>query len=64
LGNISCRGAHKEKELLLVFPGDRDIDGTTLIELSKYGLAPGVYTVTAWHAGVSYMTKLIYIPER
>ncbi|HHV00381.1 MAG TPA: hypothetical protein GXX76_11085 [Bacteroidales bacterium] len=42
----------------------RDVEGTTLIDLSEHGLAPGVYTVTAWHAGVSYMTKLIYIPER
>ena len=41
-----------------------DVEGATLVDLSEYGLAPGVYTVTAWHAGVSYMTRLVYIPER
>jgi len=41
-----------------------DVEGATLVDLSEHGLAPGVYTVTAWHAGVSYMTRLVYIPER
>jgi len=41
-----------------------DVEGATLIDLSEHGLAPGVYTVTAWHAGISYMTRLVYIPER
>ena len=41
-----------------------DIEGPTVIDLSEHDLAPGVYTVTAWHDGISYMTKLVYIPER
>ena len=42
----------------------RDIDGTTLIDLSEEGFAPGVYTVTAEHGGVSYRTRLVYMPEK
>ena len=42
----------------------RDIDGTTLMDLSEEGFAPGIYTVTAEHGGVSYRTRLVYMPER
>jgi hypothetical protein len=41
-----------------------DIEGTAMIDLSEYELAPGVYTVTAWHDGKSYRTRLVYIPDR
>jgi len=41
-----------------------DIEGTTMIDLSEHGLAPGVYTITAWYEGKSYRTRLVYIPER
>ena len=42
----------------------KEIDGTTLIDLEEAGLAPGVYTFTAEHGGVSYRTRLVYIPRR
>ncbi|MRR23285.1 T9SS type A sorting domain-containing protein [bacterium] len=42
----------------------RDIEGTTVMDLSEEGFAPGVYTVTAEYGGVSYRTKVVYMPER
>ena len=40
-----------------------DIEGAAFIDLSEQGLAPGAYTVTAWHNGEYYMTKLVLIPD-
>lgn len=42
----------------------REIDGTSVIDLTDAGLAPGTYTVTAEHGGVSFRTRLVYLPER
>ncbi len=40
-----------------------DIEGAAFIDLSEQGLAPGAYTVTAWHNGEYYMTRLVLIPD-
>ncbi|MDD3737347.1 MAG: lamin tail domain-containing protein, partial [Bacteroidales bacterium] len=42
----------------------KDIDGTTVLDLSDSGLETGVYTVVAEHRGGTYMTKLVYLPRR
>ena len=42
----------------------KDIEGTTVIDLSGEGLTPGIYTVTAEHGGVSYRTRLVYMPDK
>jgi hypothetical protein len=42
----------------------REIEGAGVIDLSDAGLAPGLYTVTAEHEGLSYRTKLVYMPRR
>jgi len=42
----------------------KEIDGTTVIDLTEAGLAPGVYTVAAEYGGVSYRTRLVYLPPK
>jgi hypothetical protein len=42
----------------------RETEGTEVIDLAGAGLAPGVYTVAAEHRGVSYRTRLVYLPDR
>jgi len=43
-----------------------DVEGATLVDLSEYGLAPGVYTVTAWprldHSRASSETRAAGAP--
>lgn len=42
----------------------KEIDGTSVIDLSEAGLAPGVYIVTAELNGISYRARLVYLPDR
>lgn len=42
----------------------RETGGTEVIDLAEEGLAPGVYTIAAEHGGVSYRTRLVYMPDR
>ncbi len=42
----------------------KETGGTAVIDFAEEGLAAGVYTVAAEHGGVSYRTRLVYMPQR
>ena len=42
----------------------KDIEGTTVMDLSESGLATGVYTVVAEHRGVTYRARLVFLPQK
>jgi hypothetical protein len=42
----------------------KENDGATVVDLPEAGIAPGVYTFTSEHGGISFRTRLVYIPRR
>lgn len=57
-GEMTLRFINMSGNTVLV----RKIEGTTVIDLTITGLAPGTYIITAEHKGVSIKAKLIYLP--